>query len=124
MHQTWSERERGNGEQSSRGVGRVGTMAAVNSTERQEPTGEAIIPSCLMYLRPPFSLFGERALTAVQCMGCHFIYNNGRRGRFSWQRVGNRSPKAVRAGPRRSKFDTFSCDVRLLFSWFRWVEGL
>ena len=36
MHQTWSqrERERGNGEQSSRGVGRVGTMAAVNSREK------------------------------------------------------------------------------------------
>ena len=34
---------------------------------------------------------------AVLCMamGCHFIYNNGGRGRFSWQRVGNRSPKAV-----------------------------
>ena len=30
--------------------------------QRQEPTGEAIFPSCLMYLRPPFSLFGERAL--------------------------------------------------------------
>ena len=30
--------------------------------QRQEPTGEAIIPSCLMYLRPPFSLFGERVL--------------------------------------------------------------
>ena len=62
--------------------------------------------------------------TAVLCMGCHFIYNNGGRGRFSWQRVGNRSPKAVWAGPRRIKFDTFSCDNRLLFSWFRWVEGL
>ena len=34
MHQTWSERERGNGEQSSRGVGRVGTMAAVNSRDK------------------------------------------------------------------------------------------
>ena len=34
IHQTWSERERGNGEQSSRGVGRVGTMAAVNSRDK------------------------------------------------------------------------------------------
>ena len=34
MHQTWSKRERGNGEQSSRGVGRVGTMAAVNSRDK------------------------------------------------------------------------------------------
>ena len=34
MHQTWSERVRGNGEQSSRGVGRVGTMAAVNSRDK------------------------------------------------------------------------------------------
>ena len=34
MHQTWSEREGGNGEQSSRGVGRVGTMAAVNSRDK------------------------------------------------------------------------------------------
>ena len=30
--------------------------------QRQELTGEAIVPSCLMYLRPPFSLFSERAL--------------------------------------------------------------
>ena len=48
------------------------------------------------------------SVTAVLCMGCHFIYNNGGRGRFSWQRVGIRSPKAVWAGPRTSKFDTFS----------------
>ena len=34
MHQTWPERERGNGEQISRGVGRVGTMAAVNSRDK------------------------------------------------------------------------------------------
>ena len=34
MHQTWSKRERGNGEQSSGGAGRVGTMAAVNSRDK------------------------------------------------------------------------------------------
>ena len=33
--------------------------------QRQEPTGEAIVSSCLMDLRPPFSLFGERALLSM-----------------------------------------------------------
>ena len=52
----------GNGEQSSRGVGRVGTMAAVNSRDKNRLEKRSSRRASVMYLRPPFSLFGERAL--------------------------------------------------------------
>ena len=71
MHQTWSERKRERERERERGGGqweaeqqRCGTGGDNGSCQqqRQEPTGEAIVLSCLMYFRPPFSLFGERAL--------------------------------------------------------------
>ena len=50
--------------------------------QRQEPTGEAIVPLCLMYLRPLFSLFGN-----VRCAVAHV--------RLRWRRRRGRRLFAV-----------------------------
>ena len=117
----------------SAGIGRTGTLIVLDTQiNRLFVEGNVNIVANISKIRSQRLLLVQGAaqyaflycaLTAVLCMGCHFIYNNGGRARFSRQHASTRSLATCGRGPKGASQHFFSCDNGLLFSLFRWVDG-